>query len=212
MVIMVEPDHGIPLAEEVEDIDLRERIGAAAQTASLLAEHGYDLDPTADDIAAVNDLAASFAEDPTTTSKEVTHREASKLSPAAIIATKAVLDEFGHAVAKDAVKIRHLVTNKLILETENADPRIRIRAAELLGKMSDVALFTERSEVTITHQSTDDLRAKLREKFERIREGAIATKKNAIGVYEPTGGDADDDDGNGDEFDLNAELGFDDDD
>jgi hypothetical protein len=30
-------------------------------------------------------------------------------------------------------------------------------------------LFTERSEVTITHQSTDELRATLREKFNKLR-------------------------------------------
>jgi hypothetical protein len=45
---------------------------------------------------------------------------------------------------------------------------VRIRALELLGKITDVGLFTERSEVTITHQSTEDLRKTLREKFNRI--------------------------------------------
>jgi hypothetical protein len=39
---------------------------------------------------------------------------------------------------------------------------------ELLGKISDVSLFAEKSEVTITHQSTDDLRAKLRQKLEKL--------------------------------------------
>ena len=39
---------------------------------------------------------------------------------------------------------------------------------ELLGKISDVGLFAEKSEVTITHQSTDDLRAKLRAKLEKL--------------------------------------------
>ena len=69
---------------------------------------------------------------------------------------------------ESAVQIRHLVTNKLLIESENADPRIRIRALELLGKISDVGLFAEKSEVTITHQSTDDLRANLRSKLEKL--------------------------------------------
>ena len=64
--------------------------------------------------------------------------------------------------------MRHLITNKLILETENPDPKVRIRALELLGKISDVSLFAEKSEVTVTHQSTDDLKAKLRQKLEKI--------------------------------------------
>jgi hypothetical protein len=39
---------------------------------------------------------------------------------------------------------------------------------ELLGKISDVGLFAEKSEVTITHQSTDDLREKLRSKLAKL--------------------------------------------
>ena len=51
-------------------------------------------------------------------------------------------------------------------DTEHA--KIRLRALELLGKISDVGLFAEKSEVTITHQSTDDLRANLRKKLEKL--------------------------------------------
>ena len=43
-----------------------------------------------------------------------------------------------------------------------------MRALELLGKISDVSLFAEKSEVTVTHQSTDDLRNKLRGKLEKL--------------------------------------------
>jgi len=67
--------------------------------------------------------------------------------------------------------------NKLVLETENPDARIRIRALELLGKMTDVGLFTERKEITVTHQNADELREKLREKLEIL-------KQNSDGVYE----------------------------
>ena len=37
-----------------------------------------------------------------------------------------------------------------------------------MGKISDVGLFAEKSEVTITHQSTDDLRKKLKQKLENL--------------------------------------------
>ena len=58
----------------------------------------------------------------------------------------------------------------MILETENPDAKVRLRALELLGKISDVGLFSEKSEVTITHQSTDDLKARLRKKLEKLAE------------------------------------------
>ena len=37
-----------------------------------------------------------------------------------------------------------------------------------MGKISDVGLFAEKSEVTVTHQSTEDLRNKLRGKLEKL--------------------------------------------
>jgi hypothetical protein len=46
-----------------------------------------------------------------------------------------------------------------------------------LGKMTDVGLFTERKEITVTHQNADELREKLRKKLEVL-------KQNADGVYE----------------------------
>jgi hypothetical protein len=66
------------------------------------------------------------------------------------------------------VQLRHLVTNKLIIESENPDPRTRLRALELLGKISDVGLFAEKSEVTITHQTTDDIKERLRGKLAKL--------------------------------------------
>ena len=106
--------------------------------------------------------------------------------------TNAILQEFGSSVAESATQIRHLVTNKLLLESENEDPRIRIRALELLGKISDVGLFAEKSEVTITHQSTDDLRDKLRSKLEKLVnpvevEEAVVIDNEVINIEEELG-------------------------
>ena len=60
------------------------------------------------------------------------------------------------------------VTNKLIEETESPDVRARLRALELLGKIADVGLFAERTEVTVTHQSTNDLKDRLRSKLAKL--------------------------------------------
>ena len=82
--------------------------------------------------------------------------------------THGILKEFGRSVVESSKQIRDLVTNKLLIESENPDPRVRIRALELLGKISDVGLFSEKSEITVTHQSTDDLREKLRQKLAKL--------------------------------------------
>ena len=168
MTLFVEPEIGVPLVEDVPNVDLKERAEAACNTALQLAEHGLDLEPTVEDEDTAARLAIAYADDPEKTSKKVTAKKAAKLTPASIVLTNNILQEFGHSVAESATQIRYLVTNKLLLESENDDPRIRILALELLGKISDVGLFAEKTEVTVTHQSTEDLRNKLRGKLEKL--------------------------------------------
>jgi hypothetical protein len=114
-------------------------------------------------------VVEAFAQDEEKTSQSLTTNKISAMTPASLLLVKSTLDEFGHAVVERATQIRHLVTNKLVLESENPDPKIRIRALELLGKISDVGLFTERSEVVITARSTEELKQTLREKFNKLR-------------------------------------------
>ena len=170
MTLLIEPEIGVPLTDDTPNVDLKERAEAACNTALKLAEHGLDLEPTAEDEDVAAKLAVSYADDPEKTSRKVTAKKAAKLTPASMVLTNNILQEFGHSVAESATQIRYLVTNKLLLESENTDPRIRMRALELLGKISDVGLFAEKSEVTVTHQSTEDLRSKLRSKLEKLVE------------------------------------------
>mgnify|MGYP000005585098 CR=1 FL=1 len=168
MTVVLHPEVGIPLSVDMSYADLRVRAEAACNTALYLSEHGLDIAPDKGDKTVAAGLAVEYAEDPIKTSKKVSNPKAAKMTPASLVLTNSILQEFGHSVAESATQIRHLVTNKLLLESENPDPRVRIRALELLGKISDVSLFAEKSEVTITHQSTDDLRAKLRQKLEKL--------------------------------------------
>ena len=168
MSILVEPELGVAIPDESPFVDLSQRTDAASETAKELADHGLDVEPTKEDKDIAAKLVTAYADDPEATSKKVTDKKIATLTPASLILTNNILQEFGQSVVKSSLHIRHLVTNKLLLETENPDPRVRMRALELLGKISDVGLFAEKSEVTITHQSTDDLRAKLREKLQKL--------------------------------------------
>lgn len=173
MTLVCTPDIGVALPPEGMPYPLlKERAQAACETIGVLLGAGLDPDvllPTPEDEVIASQIVESFAKDEDKTSQAITTDKLSTLSPASLLLVRNELDEFGHAVVERAVQIRHLVTNKLLLESANPDPRIRIRALELLGKISDVGLFSERSEVTITHQSTDELKAKLREKFNKLR-------------------------------------------
>ena len=168
MVIKIEPELGVQLTPEVRTLDLSVRATAMASTVADLADNGLELRPNKEDEGVATTLAMAYAEDPEKTSKTVTHKRAAKLTPPSLVLTDSILQNFGHSVAESATQIRHMVTNKLIEETENPDPRVRIRALELLGKISDVGLFAEKTEVTITHQTTDDLKERLRAKLTKL--------------------------------------------
>jgi hypothetical protein len=167
-MMLISPDIGIPILPQTNITDLRERAEALCSTIEVLMEHGLKVVQSSDDKDIAAELAQAYASNPELASKKLTTHKASKLTPASLIQARAILDEFGMAVAHHAAEIRYLVTNKLVLESENPDARIRIRALELLGKITDVGLFTDKTEVTVTHQSTEDLRKKLRDKFNRL--------------------------------------------
>ena len=170
MTIVVKPEVGVPVQKDASYDDLKEYVSAAAETVEELAEHGLEVDANKEDQDVAAKITSSYASDPYKTSKKITLKKAATLTPASLVLTNNILQEFGQLVAENAAQIRHMVTNKLVLETDNPDPRVRIRALELLGKISDVGLFSEKSEVTVTHQSTDDLKAKLRKKLEKMAE------------------------------------------
>ncbi len=193
MTLMLDPEIGVPFSDKVPYIDLRARAEAACNSAMLLSEHGLDVEPTKEDQDTAAKLALAYAEDPEKTSKKVNNKRAATLTPASLIITGNILKEFGHSVVESSVQIRHLVTNKLIDETMNPDARVRIRALELLGKISDVGLFAEKTEVTITHQTTDDIKERLRNKLMKLVNPEEVEEATFIDVDAMLGADDEDD-------------------
>ena len=146
-------DLDVPLADYPPTFaDLRERVDAAF---AALATLEADVEVTDEDEETARAVVTG-AKRPTPTVLS---------SPGTIVQIKAILSEYDKAVVESAAQIRTFVTNKLILETETPDPRIRIKALELLGKISDVGLFTEKTEITMRHRPTEELEQLLRERL-----------------------------------------------
>lgn len=192
MTINIEPEVGVPLKDNDSAVDLTLRMQAASKTAKKLAKKGVNLTPDKEDKDVAAKLAVAYADDPEKTSKKVTPNKISTLTPASLVLTASILTEFGQSVVQSAKTVRHLVTNKLLIETENPDAKVRLRALELLGKISDVGLFADKTEVTVTHQTSDELKQKLRQKLEKLVNPAETPAPVAIDV---------------DSIDLDAELG-----
>ena len=63
--------------------------------------------------------------------------------------------------------MRTYVTNKLIEVSGCGDTKQELRALELLGKISDVGLFSEKTEINVTH-TTESLEHSIKDKINRL--------------------------------------------
>ena len=80
----------------------------------------------------------------------------------------ALLNEYDQRIILDATQARTYIMNRLLELSSCGEVRSELRALELMGKMSDIGAFTEKSEVTITHRSSGDLKVVLQEKLQKL--------------------------------------------
>lgn len=81
---------------------------------------------------------------------------------------RTMLNEYNSHTVADAAELRMVVTNKLLDLSMCGDPRIEIKAAEMLGKISDVGLFTEKTEITVTYNSVADIDNAIKDKVRKM--------------------------------------------
>jgi hypothetical protein len=163
MQILIEPDFSIPFPlEPIPLSDFREKVAAACKTLEFL---GIEPEVTPEDKEEAEQAVYDIAKEDEKSVKKLAKQDH---KPAVYYSAKGILDEFSVRVVENATQIRLLVTNKLLLESENPDPKIRLRSLELLGKITDVGLFTEKSEVTVNHRSTTELVDSIRNKIQKL--------------------------------------------
>lgn len=141
-------------------LTVRERIDAAANTVLALSElTGKEPEVQPEEETLARDLFVE-GRDPTPVEMQM---------PGSVLKLKALLDEYDHSLIKDAGKIRNYVVNRLIEESQTVDPKVRIKALELLGRLSDVGAFTEKHVVSIVHQPTAEIENRIKEALDRLK-------------------------------------------
>jgi hypothetical protein len=66
---------------------------------------------------------------------------------------------------QQAEELRSMSVAKIVKETDHPDARIRLKALELLGKVTEVALFTDRVQIKNEEISDEELDARIKEKL-----------------------------------------------
>jgi len=88
------------------------------------------------------------------------------ITPASVKHLNAILSEYDKEVLDVHRRLRNYVTNKFVLETQDPDPKVRLKALEMLGKINGVGLFSDRIDVTVTHRTVKDIETELRKTLE----------------------------------------------
>ena len=92
-------------------------------------------------------------------------------------AASVLIKEFDFQAFSDQIQARNFITNKLITLADHGDPKIELKALELLGKHSDIGLFTERSEITIHHTTSSSLESSIKERIKRLMNADVTDLK-----------------------------------
>jgi hypothetical protein len=157
----IEPDfdHPIPAnPTDKEPRDPQEKVKVSATTARLLGELGMPLDMTMAEAAEAQDLFAGHPE----------QEPGDVYKQGVAVRLSALLNVYDKQIVGDAVQLRHYITNRLIEISSCGTVKDELRALELLGKISDVGLFTEKQEITVTHRTSEELEHAIKERVKRL--------------------------------------------
>jgi hypothetical protein len=150
-------DTDVPYADFTAKFQsLESRVGAALLA---LNDIGYEPTPTPEEARLARKM---FAEGGAT--------DEDLEEPAVVRQLGALLSEYDRQVVASAAQLRTYITNRLLLETNNQQASIRLKALEMLGKISDVGLFTDKTEITMRHRPTAELEQMLRERLTKVIE------------------------------------------
>jgi len=206
MSIQITPDNAVALPDkQTDDVpdSAREAVEVSSTTAMVLQELGMGFDMTPEDEEKANALFAQLTQNGKNKNLPVDLN-----TPEIAARVGGMLKAYDHQVVADAVQLRTVITNKLILLADCGDTKYELKALELLGKIQDVGLFSEKSEVTVIHKTSEDLEKAIRDKVRRlihsntidvepivddleaelgVKPEEIDASPDATGVTEPTG-------------------------
>ena len=160
-MILVTPELNVPPPFRMTDeeiTDIREKAIRAFNTVEFLRANGLD---DAETVVTQEDRKTArsvMMDNPTTTLADIN-------TPGKALMLKALLNEYDFEVVRNAQQLRSYITLKLLEKSDCGDPKIEMKALDMLGKLSDVGAVTERVEISVTHRTTEELENELASKL-----------------------------------------------
>ena len=185
-VVKIEPtdEYPVPYSTDDEDLDnFADKLASVANTAELLEQLGAVPEMTKETLAEEKELLDAAI-------KNQKVAPLTKSLPAALGAAS-FLRAYGQSRAFDIDQIRAALTNKLLEIADCGEVKYELKAIELLGKHSDIGLFTERSEINVNYNNPESLESAIVERVKRLLNADVVDIKplgmdldEELGIYD----------------------------
>ena len=175
---------------KLDDASPNEIVSAQYATTEWLKELGVESD---EDLVKEKETdAARKAFGALTTTTDTTEQKATLAAlktPEAVRHLTGMLSAYDWAFIDMARELRGYTVAKIVEETQSPNANIRLKALGLLGKVTEVGLFTEKIEVQKAEMSDNELDQRIKDKLNKFMEVVdILTPKEEITDIESTDG------------------------
>lgn len=144
-------------------------LDAKANAAAFLdAENPPDVDPALERARAQEAFAGLTGIDPRLSEENVKERVLAMRTPEAVKKTVQMLTAYEWEFVEQAKNIRSYIVNGLLEETKDKKPEVRLKAYKMLGEVTEVALFTQRTEIVTKNLSEEQIEAEIKKRIEKF--------------------------------------------
>ena len=152
-MIQIDADFDIPIPDKDTEglTNFRDRVKSWYLTINALTERGAVFkSPSLHEKALSHKLFKEYLSN----SGKVMIKD-NEITTGAAVHLEAILSEWDKEIINIHARLKNYVINKLIIESTDDDPKIRVRSLELLGKT--ISLFSERMEVNVNHKTVSEI-------------------------------------------------------
>ena len=171
-------EENVPLpasaTEAMPELSPKEELDMMARTAKMLSDiTGEPLAPTEEHRGQAIQLAEQIV-------ANKTDMNLAQYPNETIAYLAGMVSQYDFMVVREFADLKKYVVNKLLQETENPDPKYRLAAVKALGEVDGVDAFKKRTEVTIKHQSLEEVESELLATLQKLEKRTIDIQARVV--------------------------------
>jgi hypothetical protein len=171
-------EENVPLpasaTEAMPELSAKEELDMMARTAKMLSDiTGQPIAPTEEHRGQAVQLAEQVI-------SNKTDMNLAQYPSETLAYLAGMVAQYDFMVVRELADLKKYVVNKLLQETDNPDPKYRLAAVKALGEVDGIDAFKKRSEVTIKHQSLEEVENELLATLQRLEKRTVDVQAKVV--------------------------------